>query len=105
MATQAATMRAVAQDNSIVKVIFASAAGTMIEWYDFYLFALIGTVVAPQFYTSTTELGSVISWLATFAIGFIVRPFGAIVFGRVGDLVGRKYTFLVTMGIMGLCTF
>ncbi|MEP6832611.1 MAG: MFS transporter [Gemmatimonas sp.] len=92
-------------ENSIVKVIFASAAGTMIEWYDFYLFALIGTVVAPQFYQSTTELGAVISWLATFAIGFIVRPFGAIVFGRLGDLVGRKYTFLVTMTIMGLCTF
>jgi len=92
-------------DNSIVKVIFASAAGTMIEWYDFYLFALIGTVVAPQFYQSTTELGAVISWLATFAVGFIVRPFGAIVFGRLGDLVGRKYTFLVTMTLMGLCTF
>ena len=94
-----------ADGNSIVKVIFASAAGTMIEWYDFYLFALIGTVVAPQFYQSTTELGAVISWLATFAVGFIVRPFGAIVFGRLGDLVGRKYTFLVTMTIMGLCTF
>lgn len=91
--------------NSITKVIFASAAGTMIEWYDFYLFALIGTVVAPQFYQSSTELGAVISWLATFAVGFIVRPFGAIVFGRIGDLVGRKYTFLVTMSIMGLCTF
>jgi MFS family permease len=91
--------------NSIVKIVFASAAGTMIEWYDFYLFALIGTVVAPQFYQSSTELGAVISWLATFAVGFIVRPFGAIVFGRVGDLVGRKYTFLVTMLIMGFCTF
>jgi MFS family permease len=91
--------------NSIVKVIFASAAGTMIEWYDFYLFALIGTVVAPQFYKSDTELGAVISWLATFAVGFIVRPFGAIVFGRLGDLTGRKYTFLVTMSIMGLCAF
>lgn len=96
---------AVQSGNSITKVVFASAAGTMIEWYDFYLFALIGTVVAPQFYQSTTELGAVISWLATFAVGFIVRPFGAIVFGRVGDLVGRKYTFLVTMSIMGLCTF
>ncbi|MEP6778296.1 MAG: MFS transporter [Gemmatimonadaceae bacterium] len=89
----------------MVKVIFASAAGTMIEWYDFYLFALIGTVVAPQFYQSKTDLGAVISWLATFAVGFIVRPFGAILFGRIGDKVGRKYTFLVTMGIMGFCTF
>lgn len=107
MATQTKTvgMRAVEATNSITKVIFASAAGTMIEWYDFYLFALIGTVVAPQFYQSTTDLGAVISWMATFAVGFIVRPFGALVFGRVGDLVGRKYTFLVTMTIMGLCTF
>lgn len=104
-AAAGAAVRVDAVPNSIVKVIFASAAGTMIEWYDFYLFALIGTVVAPQFYQSTTELGAVISWLATFAVGFIVRPFGAIVFGRVGDIVGRKYTFLVTMGIMGLCTF
>ena len=101
------TARAIpnAGNDSMVKVIFASAAGTMIEWYDFYLFALIGTVVAPQFYQSSTELGAVIAWLATFAVGFIVRPFGAIVFGRLGDLVGRKYTFLVTMTIMGVCTF
>ncbi|MBC8090075.1 MAG: MFS transporter [Phycisphaerae bacterium] len=106
MTAQAVNAAGSAQSgNSVTKVIFASAAGTMIEWYDFYLFALIGTVVAPQFYQSSTELGAVISWLATFAVGFIVRPFGAIVFGRVGDLVGRKYTFLVTMSIMGLCTF
>ncbi|MEO7359125.1 MAG: MFS transporter [Gemmatimonadaceae bacterium] len=105
MTSAATSVSTDGERNSIVKVIFASAAGTMIEWYDFYLFALIGTVVAPQFYQSTTELGAVISWLATFAVGFIVRPFGAIVFGRLGDLVGRKYTFLVTMGIMGLCTF
>lgn len=105
MATQAATMRAAVQENSIVKVIFASAAGTMIEWYDFYLFALIGTVVAPQFYQSTTDLGALIAWLSTFAVGFIVRPFGAVFFGRIGDLIGRKYTFLVTMSVMGICTF
>ena len=97
------TMATVPQ--SISKVIFASAAGTMIEWYDFYLFALIGTTVASQYYKTGTPLGDLIAWLATFAVGFIVRPFGAIFFGRLGDLIGRKYTFLVTMTLMGLCTF
>jgi MFS family permease len=87
------------------KIIFASAAGTMIEWYDFYIFGSLATVIASKFYQTGTSLGDLIAWLATFAIGFIVRPFGAIVFGRVGDLIGRKYTFLVTMTLMGLCTF
>lgn len=87
------------------KIIFASAAGTMIEWYDFYIFGSLATVIASKFYQTGTSLGDLIAWLATFAIGFIVRPFGAIVFGRVGDLIGRKYTFLITMTLMGLCTF
>lgn len=87
------------------KIIFASAAGTMIEWYDFYIFGSLATVIASKFYQTGTSLGDLIAWLATFAIGFIVRPFGAIVFGRIGDLIGRKYTFLVTMTLMGLCTF
>ena len=90
---------------SMVRTISASAAGTMIEWYDFYIFGALATVIASKFYHTCTPLGDLIAWLATFAIGFIVRPFGAIVFGRVGDLVGRKYTFLITMTIMGLCTF
>ncbi|ADJ25877.1 General substrate transporter [Dehalogenimonas lykanthroporepellens BL-DC-9] len=90
---------------SLKKVIFASSAGTMIEWYDFYIFGSLGTVVAPKFYSTETELGAIIAWLATFAVGFIVRPFGAIVFGRIGDLVGRKFTFIITMSIMGLATF
>ncbi len=89
----------------IVRVIFASAAGTMIEWYDFYIFGSLATVISSKFYNTGTPLGDIIAWLAAFAVGFIVRPFGAIVFGRVGDLVGRKYTFLVTMTLMGLCTF
>jgi MFS family permease len=90
---------------SLKKVIFASSAGTMIEWYDFYIFGSLATVMAGKFYDTGTALGDIIAWLATFAIGFIVRPFGAIVFGRIGDLVGRKFTFLVTMMIMGLSTF
>ena len=87
------------------RIIFASAAGTMIEWYDFYIFGSLASVIASKFYQTGTPIGDMIAWLATFAIGFIVRPFGAIVFGRVGDLIGRKYTFLITMTLMGLCTF
>ncbi|MGI2335201.1 MAG: MFS transporter [Dehalogenimonas sp.] len=90
---------------SLKKVIFASSAGTMIEWYDFYIFGSLGSIVAPKFYASDTELGSIIAWLATFAVGFIVRPFGAIFFGRIGDVIGRKFTFMLTMAIMGLATF
>ena len=90
---------------SLSRIIFASAAGTMIEWYDFYIFGSLASVVASKFYQTGTPLGNLIAWLAAFAVGFLVRPFGAIVFGRVGDLIGRKYTFLVTMTLMGLCTF
>src|SRR6476646_3925496 len=92
-------------EQSLTRTIFASAAGTMIEWYDFYIFGSLATVIASKFYHTGTPLGDLIAWLATFAIGFLVRPFGAIVFGRVGDLIGRKYTFLITMTLMGLCTF
>ena len=101
-------MAAVAQEEKaqgLPRIIFASAAGTMIEWYDFYIFGSLSTVIASKFYQTGTPVGDLIAWLATFAIGFIVRPFGAIVFGRIGDLIGRKYTFLVTMSLMGLCTF
>src|SRR5678816_621532 len=90
-------------EQSLSRTIFASAAGTMIEWYDFYIFGSLASVIASKFYHTGTPLGDLIAWLATFAIGFIVRPFGAIIFGRIGDLIGRKYTFLVTMSIMGLC--
>jgi MFS family permease len=92
-------------DMGIQRVIFASAAGTMIEWYDFYIFGSLSTTIASKFYQTGTPIGDIIAWLATFAIGFMVRPFGAIVFGRIGDLIGRKYTFLITMTLMGLCTF
>jgi len=92
-------------EQGIGRIIFASAAGTMIEWYDFYIFGSLASTIASKFYQTGTGLGDIIAWLAAFAVGFIVRPFGAIVFGRVGDLIGRKYTFLVTMTLMGLCTF
>src|ERR1051325_7444329 len=97
--------RANAGELSIQRIILASAAGTMIEWYDFYIFGSLSTTIASKLYHTGTALGDLIAWLATFAIGFIVRPFGALVFGRMGDLIGRKYTFLVTISLMGLCTF
>src|SRR5436190_22753012 len=90
---------------TIRKIITAASAGTMIEWYDFYIFGALSTTIASKFYHTGTPLGDLIAWLATFAIGFLVRPFGALVFGRMGDLIGRKYTFMVTMSLMGLCTF
>jgi MFS family permease len=89
----------------IRKVIFASSAGTIIEWYDFYIFGSLATTIASKFYHTGTPLGDIIAWLATFAIGFMVRPFGALVFGRIGDLVGRKFTYIITITIMGLSTF
>jgi hypothetical protein len=86
-------------------VIAASSLGTVFEWYDFYLYGLLATYISAQFFSGVNETTGFIFALAAFAAGFAVRPFGALVFGRVGDLVGRKNTFLVTMGIMGLSTF
>lgn len=90
---------------SHVKVISASALGTVFEWYDFYLYGLLATIISAQFFSGVNETTAFILALAAFAAGFAVRPFGALVFGRIGDLVGRKNTFLVTMGIMGASTF
>ncbi|HVJ02265.1 MAG TPA: MFS transporter [Sphingomonas sp.] len=86
-------------------VITASSLGTVFEWYDFYLYGLLATIITTQFFSGVNETTGFIFALAAFAAGFAVRPFGALVFGRIGDLVGRKNTFLVTMGIMGLSTF
>ncbi len=86
-------------------VIAASSVGTLIEWYDFYIFGSLATILANQFFPKTNPTAAFLSTLATFAAGFIVRPFGALVFGRLGDMVGRKYTFLVTLILMGLSTF
>lgn len=90
---------------SIRKIITASSVGTLIEWYDFYIFGSLATVIASQFFPKTNPTAALLSTLATFAAGFIVRPFGALVFGRLGDLIGRKYTFLLTLIIMGSSTF
>ena len=87
------------------RVILASSLGTVFEWYDFYLYGLLATVISAQFFSGVNETTGFIFALAAFAAGFAVRPFGALVFGRLGDLVGRKYTFLVTMGLMGAATF
>lgn len=87
------------------KVILASSLGTVFEWYDFYLYGLLATIISAQFFSGVNETTGFIFALAAFAAGFAVRPFGALVFGRIGDLVGRKNTFLVTMGLMGLSTF
>ena len=87
------------------KVIFASSLGTVFEWYDFYLYGSLAAIIAKQFFSGLNETSAFIFALLAFAAGFAVRPFGAIVFGRLGDIVGRKYTFLVTIVIMGLSTF
>lgn len=86
-------------------VIAASSLGTVFEWYDFYLYGLLATILSAQFFSGVNETTGFILALAAFAAGFAVRPLGALVFGRIGDIVGRKNTFLVTMGIMGLSTF
>jgi MFS family permease len=86
------------------RVIFASSLGTVFEWYDFYLYGSLAAIIAKQFFSSLTEANAFIFALLSFSAGFAVRPFGAIVFGRIGDLIGRKYTFLVTIMIMGLST-
>ena len=82
----------------------ASSVGTMIEWYDFYIFGSLAAILSPKFYPPGNETFAYIAYLATFAVGFLVRPFGALFFGRIGDLVGRKYAFLVTLSIMGGAT-
>jgi MFS family permease len=89
---------------SIPKVIFASSVGTMIEWYDFYIFGSLAAVLSLKFYPPGNDTFAYIAYLATFAVGFLVRPFGALFFGRIGDRVGRKYAFLVTLLIMGGAT-
>lgn len=90
---------------SIWRVIMASSVGTMIEWYDFYIFGSLTAVLALKFYPTGNDTFAFVAYLATFAVGFLVRPFGALFFGRIGDLVGRKYAFIVTLSIMGFSTF
>ena len=86
------------------KVIFASSLGTVFEWYDFYLYGSLAAIISKQFFSGVNETAAFIFALLAFAAGFAVRPFGAIIFGRLGDMIGRKYTFLVTILIMGMST-
>ena len=92
------------QQQKIWKVIAASSAGTMIEWYDFYIFGSLAAIISTQFYPEGNPTVNFLKTLATFAVGFAVRPFGALVFGRIGDLVGRKFAFLLTLVLMGSST-
>ena len=103
MATVSTTDRGITPEER--KVIFASSLGTVFEWYDFYLYGSLAAIIAKQFFAGTDPNTAFIFALLAFAAGFIVRPFGAIVFGRLGDMIGRKYTFLVTIVIMGTSTF
>jgi MFS family permease len=89
------------EQRKIWHVITASSAGTMIEWYDFYIFGSLAAIISTQFYPEGNPTANFLKTLATFAVGFAVRPFGALVFGRIGDLIGRKFAFLVTLLIMG----
>jgi MFS family permease len=91
-------------DYSIPGIIAASSVGTMIEWYDFYIFGSLASTLSPKFYPAGNDTIALIAYLSTFAVGFLVRPFGALFFGRIGDLIGRKYAFLVTLTIMGGAT-
>ena len=102
-ATASATARGMTREEK--KVIFASSLGTVFEWYDFYLYGSLAAIIAKQFFAGTDPNTAFIFALLAFAAGFIVRPFGALVFGRLGDMIGRKYTFLVTILIMGISTF
>ena len=108
MATEARDLGGLYADSvsttKIWQVIGASSVGTMIEWYDFYIFGSLAAIISPLFYPPGDNTFAYIAYLATFAVGFIVRPFGALFFGRIGDVVGRKYAFLVTLLIMGGAT-
>src|SRR5882757_11191788 len=91
-------------DRAHRRVIFASSLGTVFEWYDFYLYGSLSAIISKQFFSGVNDTTGFIFALLAFAAGFFVRPFGALVFGRLGDLVGRKHTFLITIVIMGTST-
>ncbi|AXE30911.1 MFS transporter [Chromobacterium phragmitis] len=103
--SMASTASAVGISRAERKVILASSLGTIFEWYDFFLYGALAAIIGKQFFTGVNDTTAFIFALMTFAAGFVVRPFGALVFGRLGDMIGRKYTFLATIVIMGLSTF
>ncbi len=104
MATSTLSASGPGIDKAHRRVIFASSLGTVFEWYDFYLYGSLAAIISKQFFSGVNETTGFIFALLAFAAGFAVRPFGALVFGRLGDLVGRKHTFLITIVIMGLST-
>src|SRR5438093_5370980 len=104
MAATTVSARADAPTYRLPFVIGASAAGTVIEWYDFYLYGVLAAFFSTQFFPKDNPTAALLASLATFGAGFAVRPFGAAVFGRTGDIVGRKFTFLVTITVMGVST-
>src|SRR5450631_2669009 len=89
---------------SLKRVIFAAATGTMIEWYDFFIFGSLTTVLSLKFYPPGNDTLALVAYLATFAVGFLVRPFGALFFGRIGDMMGRRLAFIITLSVMGMAT-
>src|ERR1700744_525224 len=100
-----ATYPAPAGDSAkIHTILFAASAGTLIEWYDFFIFGSLTTVLAGKFYPPGNDTFALIAYLATFAVGFVVRPFGALVFGQIGDFVGRRIAFILTLTVMGFST-
>jgi MFS family permease len=104
MALRASSLPVAEKQDSLFRVILGSATGTMIEWYDFYIFGSLTAVLASKFYPPGNDTFALIAYLATFAVGFLVRPFGALFFGRIGDLVGRRIAFIITLTIMGAST-
>jgi MFS family permease len=104
MALPAFPTQAAAKQNSLARVLIGSATGTMIEWYGFYIFGSLTAVRSIKFYPTGNNTFALIAYLATFAVGFLVRPFGALFFGRLGDLVGRRIAFIITLTIMGFST-
>src|SRR5216110_3545210 len=105
MAATAGAVRSGGMTAEERKVIFASSLGTVFEWYDFYIYGTLGAFLAKYFFSNVPPNVGFIFALLAFAAGFAVRPFGALVFGRLGDMIGRKYTFLITMTLMGIGTF
>jgi len=104
MAVQDSPLISAEKQNPLSRVILGSATGTMIEWYDFYIFGSLTSVLASKFYPPGNDTFALIAYLATFAVGFLVRPFGALFFGRIGDLFGRRIAFIITLSVMGAST-
>jgi MFS family permease len=104
MSVQDSSLSRVGKQNPLSRVILGSATGTMIEWYDFYIFGSLTSVLAVKFYPPGNDTFALIAYLATFAVGFLVRPFGALFFGRIGDIFGRRIAFIITLTVMGFST-